>query len=45
MGNVWRLPTVDEFDLLIRYNNKLENYDMGYCLTSQDDEDCCSVVR
>lgn len=45
MGNGWRLPTVDEFDLLIRYNNKLENYVTGYYWTSQDDESCCSMVR
>lgn len=45
MGNGWRLPTVDEFDLLIRYNNKLENYVTGYYWTSQDDENCCSKVR
>lgn len=44
MGNGWRLPTVEESDLLIRYNNKFENYVMGYYWTSQDDEDCCSEV-
>jgi len=45
MGSSWRLPTVDEFDLLIRYNNKIENYVKGYYWTSLDEEDCCSMVR
>ena len=36
MGNGWRLPTVEEFDLLTRYNSKIENYVKGDYWTSYE---------
>ena len=34
LGSGWRLPNYDEFDLIIRYNKKIENYTEGCYWTS-----------
>jgi hypothetical protein len=45
IGNGWRVPSNEEFDLLIRYKEKIRNHTQGYYWTSLEREDCCAEIR